>query len=339
MNTKVFSGDDINSLYTKILASLLNEAHNVTVRGQETLELPLTIVELTNLSRNIVTKSSRRLNPIFMAAEFLWLFSGSNDLAMISYYNKNMSKYSDDGIILRGAYGPRLRDWYGKDQLLLALNKLRQDKSSRQAVLQIFDPAQDYEVSKDIPCNTLLKFQIRENRLNMSVFVRSQDIIYGFPYDLFHWTMLQEIFASMLSVELGCYYHIMDSLHLYCRDIDLALKIACDNNDEINWIRPCICKKIDSYAAFLAELSFLTTLDYKLRRDSSYLTSFFYDTLLLGNSSCIFRDFERLLILNAIRKNKPFNYENYVGIFESLREPFQGMASELWPLKNLRELV
>jgi thymidylate synthase len=45
--------------------------------------------------------------------------------------------------------------------------------------------------------------------------MRSNDVITGLPHDVFCFTMLQEIAARMLSVELGIYKHCVGSLHLY----------------------------------------------------------------------------------------------------------------------------
>ena len=340
MSVKVFSGINVNLIYKTMIKSILDDGIPVNPRGQGTLELPLSIIELSNPIDNIVTLPSRKINPIFMAAEFIWMFSGFDDLAMISYYNKNMSKYSDDGIILRGAYGPRLRGWYSKDQLLLVLNKLQQDKFSRQAVIQIFDPILDYVESKDIPCNNLLKFQIRDNKLNLSVFVRSQDVIYGFPYDIFHWTLLQELFANCLGVGVGTYYHIVDSLHLYERDKAIACNILCDQDVNTS-LRPLLDKQMSSYTRFLTELDFLVKLDFNLRQDIGDVKSVFYRALSKNgdNGFCLFRDFERLLILQTLRKCRPFNYENYKELVDNLSEPFKKMVERLWPLAKLKELV
>jgi len=341
MSVKVFSGSNVNLIYKQMIQAVLDDGLLVDPRGQVTLELPLSVIELKNPIDNIVTLPSRKLNPIFMAAEFIWMMAGFDNLAMISHYNKNMSKYSDDGVTLRGAYGPRLRSWYGRDQLSLVLDKLQQDRYSRQAVVQIFDPVLDYVESKDIPCNNLLKFQIRDNKLNLSVFVRSQDVIYGFPYDIFHWTLLQEVLANCLDAGLGTYYHVVDSLHLYERDKQLAYKILDDPWANSRIFRSLVDEHMCSYTRFLGKLAFLIKLERSLRQGSDEIKSIFYSVISKKEDKrpCLFRDFECLLILQALRKSRPFNYENYVGILSVLREPFKGMTERLWPLKKLKELA
>jgi thymidylate synthase len=48
--------------------------------------------------------------------------------------------------------------------------------------------------------------------------MRSNDIHWGLPHDVFCFTMLQEIIARSVSAEVGVYKHAVGSLHLYVRD-------------------------------------------------------------------------------------------------------------------------
>jgi thymidylate synthase len=74
---------------------------------------------------------------------------------------------------------------------------------------------------------------VRSGRLHAIVYMRSNDAIWGLPYDIFLFTMLQELLASELGLELGSYTHVVASLHLYERHFELARRIvrnpsACD---------------------------------------------------------------------------------------------------------------
>jgi thymidylate synthase len=55
--------------------------------------------------------------------------------------------------------------------------------------------------------------------------MRSNDIVWGLPYDVFLFTMLQELLASELSVDIGSYFHYAASFHLYERHFKLAEEI------------------------------------------------------------------------------------------------------------------
>jgi len=168
---------------------------------------------------------ARILNPAFAAAETVWILSGS-DAPWIYTYNHRLADYADDGRLM-GAYGPRLRRWRGVpggpvDQLDQVRRVLLQDGDSRRAVVQLFDPARDFGGHRDVPCTLGYRFYVRQGRLHMHTTMRSQDLWLGFCYDLFAATVLQELLAGWLGVELGEYHHHVDSLHLYQSHLALA---------------------------------------------------------------------------------------------------------------------
>jgi thymidylate synthase len=63
---------------------------------------------------------------------------------------------------------------------------------------------------------------LRERKLDAILSIRSNDAILGLPYDVFFFSMLQEVMAVELGVELGTYFHSAGSLHLYERHLRLA---------------------------------------------------------------------------------------------------------------------
>jgi thymidylate synthase len=65
---------------------------------------------------------------------------------------------------------------------------------------------------------------IRRDRLYMLTSMRSNDAFWGLPHDVFCFTMLQEIMARALSVEIGPYKHAVGSLHLYDESAETARK-------------------------------------------------------------------------------------------------------------------
>jgi thymidylate synthase len=55
--------------------------------------------------------------------------------------------------------------------------------------------------------------------------MRSNDVFRGLPHNIVQFTSLQEIFAGWLSVELGTYNHISDSLHFYKADGPMSQRL------------------------------------------------------------------------------------------------------------------
>lgn len=174
-----------------------------------------------------VSISSRKSNPFATLAETMWVMSGRNDMTFLQHYLPRAKEFSDDGNTWRAAYGPRLRNWHGYvDQVKSVIDKLSKDPSTRQAVIAIWDPAEDNDiVSKDFPCNNLITFQMRDRILYMSVAIRSQDIIWGSMINMFEWSVLQELVASSVGATVGPATYTIGSLHMYDRHQNMAEKI------------------------------------------------------------------------------------------------------------------
>jgi len=61
-------------------------------------------------------------NVAYRIATFLHILSGSNDLDFLSRYSEHIVEFSDNQEQLRGAYGPRMRNWIGAHQLQEMIN-------------------------------------------------------------------------------------------------------------------------------------------------------------------------------------------------------------------------
>lgn len=177
-------------------------------RGMLVQELLGTQVVLTDLRNNVLCSTLRDLNYRFMIAEWLWIQTGREDVASIARYNKEIARFSDDGEIFNGAYGPRLSrqwDW--------VLAKLREDSDSRQALAVIFTPCPT--PSKDVPCTVALQLLVREGKLHGIMTMRSNDLWLGFPYDLFNFSQIVNAVAGELGVDTGSLTLQAGSSHVY----------------------------------------------------------------------------------------------------------------------------
>ena len=198
----------------------------IVVRGDKTRELLAQTVQIDQPRERCVLVPGRNNNVFASIAETMWVLAGRNDIDYLNSYLKRAKDYSDDGKTWRGAYGPRLRDWNGIDQLAQIIAILRNDPASRRAVATMFDPDRDFVESKDIPCNNWLHFIARNGKLDLHVAARSTDIWWGFSgINIFEWTLLLEIMAHWLGHEVGRLIFFTSSLHLYERHFDKAAAV------------------------------------------------------------------------------------------------------------------
>lgn len=195
---------------------LLFTGSDVVVKERATKELVSRNTRLERPLERYLSVPNRQNDIVAQFAESMWVLSGRDDVKWLAKYLPRASLFSDDGMTWRGAYGPRLRNWNGIDQIDAVRRLLLADRASRQAVMSIFDPARDYSPSKDIPCNNWLGWIIRDDHLHMSAALRSNDVWWGFSgVNAFEWSMLHEMLAFWVGAEVGCAdYHAM-SFHLY----------------------------------------------------------------------------------------------------------------------------
>ena len=67
-----------------------------------------------------------------------------------------------------------------------------------------------------MPCTRLLNFQVRDGKLDLTVYMRSNDVIFGFSaVNVFNFTLIQEYIANILKIPVGKYYHVVNNFHYY----------------------------------------------------------------------------------------------------------------------------
>src|SRR5690348_6824007 len=99
------------------LRDVLTEGKHLSVRGSHTRELRNRLTVLERPQERCLVTPRRRNNIFATIAETMWVLAGRNDLAFLTRYLPRAQDFSDDGQIWRAAYGPRLRNWHGVDQL------------------------------------------------------------------------------------------------------------------------------------------------------------------------------------------------------------------------------
>jgi thymidylate synthase len=198
------------SLYEALLGK---GTRNEGQRGK-TIELLSTSLRITR-PRTRISRSESRGRPFSALGELLWYLSGSDSLESIEPYIPRYKGEAEGGVLL-GAYGPRLFRFRNEiDQVRNVLDLLSRRSGSRRAVIQLFDAHDLTKDFKEIPCTTTLQFHLRDGLLHMTASMRSNDAYWGLPHDVFCFTMLQEMFARKLGVEMGEYYHHAGSMHVY----------------------------------------------------------------------------------------------------------------------------
>ena len=171
---------------------------------------------LNNPSDRVIKNTERKWSADYAEAEWQWYLSGDRDINKLGeIYGKVPAiwkRMANEHDLVNSNYGWQ---WMREDQLSKVINILRDEKDTRQAAISIYDGKEIYMYEYDTPCTYAVQFTIIDGKLCMSVYMRSNDLWYGFCNDQYQFSQLQELVASMLGIEMGWYYHHAHNMHLY----------------------------------------------------------------------------------------------------------------------------
>lgn len=177
--------------------------------------------EILHPMENNISTEWRNFNLEYANYEWQWYLSGDPNADEISKRAKIWKNCQDEFGNVNSNYGYQ---WKRNNQIDYVIGELRRDKNSRRAVLSIYDAKEWQLYKKDTPCTLAIYYSIEEGKLNASVMMRSNDLVFGFCNDQFCFSNLQKLIADELNIPVGTYYHFVNNLHIYSRHFNMKQK-------------------------------------------------------------------------------------------------------------------
>ena len=136
---RVYSSESANEAWKELTQELLfeNEAQCVGSRLGTTRECLHVTFEVSDPLQRWVVARAPAMNPAFALAEVVWMLAGRDDTSFLAHWFPKYPEYVGCGPRQHGAYGMRLRQQFGIDQIKRAYLALRNNSSTRQVALQI----------------------------------------------------------------------------------------------------------------------------------------------------------------------------------------------------------
>lgn len=258
-------------IFVEIYKNISRDGKLIAPRG-------MTVLEEENGSYNIppyvrfTNFKSRKLNLDYIKREFLWYLKGDRHDVSIAQYAKIWQMVVNDDGSFNSNYG---QYFFGEqNQFDTVVKILREDKDSRRASVLLLTKEHVNSDTKDVPCTYSVNFRIRDNKLNMTVRMRSQDAVFGLGNDLPTFSFIHEMMYNALlefypELEYGNYHHSSDSLHIYERHFEMVATIIADDEytevecpkmsgpDEVRFLRNCNFENIPEEYKFT---KWLTTI-------------------------------------------------------------------------------
>lgn len=118
-------------------------------------------------------------------------------------------------------YGQRLREYFGVDQIEMAITTLAKNPDSSRVTLNLWDAAQDINHPTP-PCLVNIWLRVVSGELSMTAIFRSHDIYHGYVANAMGLRFLQCHIADQLNLSIAPLMILSESAHLYSHSWDAA---------------------------------------------------------------------------------------------------------------------
>jgi thymidylate synthase len=162
--------------------------------------------------------------------EVLWYLSGEDHIRNLRKKTKIWDAWADADGNLDTAYGYYWRkfpsaqkdengNWVVRevDQIKYVIDELKKNPYSRRLVVTAWEPG-NATTSKLPPCHYTYAFNVSDGKLNCHLTQRSGDIALGIPFNLAAYSILTQIIAQEVGLELGFFAHTIIDAHIYIAD-------------------------------------------------------------------------------------------------------------------------
>src|SRR5690606_7299134 len=199
------SAKSANDLQIHLCRALLLRGDEVSPRGMATRELLGVTFQIEDPRDRLTTLGARKWSPSLAVAELSWHLRGDENVDALAFYTPRWREFADSYGVVRGScYGARIftPGNNGRSQWDNVRNLLKRDKETRRAVLNFRGEEDVSSLTNDLSCTNTIQFIARDGKLHAFTSMRSNDAIWGVPYDVFLFTCLQELMALEVGLEV-----------------------------------------------------------------------------------------------------------------------------------------
>lgn len=177
-------------------------------------------IHILNPQDRIITTPWRNFKESYAEREWQWYLRGNPDVSELQKFAPMWEQMHNGNCLVQSNYGWQ---WSRNNQLEKCIEQLKANKGTRQAWITIYDGKEKDNYAYDTPCTIGVGFSFTPNTdvLNMTVLMRSNDLVYGFCNDQYCFSKLQELVAKELNARIGTYTHFAHDMHVYNKHLNL----------------------------------------------------------------------------------------------------------------------
>ena len=170
----------------------------------------------------VIKTPERKFNQDYAEYEWCWYQNGNRDASEIAERAKIWKQMMIPGTNeVNSNYG---YFWNYNNQLVKVIDELKRNKETRRAIVVHYILHEIDRYKYDTPCNDVLNFYIKDDKLHLTVFARSIDLVFGFCNDQYTFAKLMDHVSRKTGYEVGQMHWFITNLHIYPRHYDMFNK-------------------------------------------------------------------------------------------------------------------
>ena len=160
-----------------------------------------------------------------LAVEMLWLLRGDTN---VRYLNENgvkiWNEWADENGDLGPVYGKQWVDWVNQDgqsynQIQQVIDSIRAKPDSRRHIVNAWNVGEIDRMALP-PCHMFYQFWVGNGRLSCQLYVRSNDLFLGAPFNIAEYALLTHMIAQQCDLDVGELVYTIGDAHIYLNHLD-----------------------------------------------------------------------------------------------------------------------
>jgi thymidylate synthase len=160
-----------------------------------------------------------------LAVEMLWFLKGGTNTKYLLDNNVHIwDAWADEEGNLGPIYGKQWVRWAGKNgeeinQIQRVIDSIKKNPDSRRHIVNAWNVS-DLDDMALPPCHMFYQFWVGNGRLSCNLYVRSNDLFLGAPFNIAEYALLTHMVAQQCDLEVGELVYTIGDAHVYLNHLD-----------------------------------------------------------------------------------------------------------------------
>ena len=160
-----------------------------------------------------------------LAVEMLWFLKGATNTKYLTDNNVHIwDAWADEEGNLGPVYGKQWINWTsnggpGINQIQKVIDSIKNNPDSRRHIVNAWNVS-DLENMALPPCHMFYQFWVGNGKLSCQVYVRSNDLFLGAPFNIAEYALLTHMIAQQCDLDVGELVYTIGDAHVYLNHLD-----------------------------------------------------------------------------------------------------------------------